>query len=273
MKLALKKQQEIASAAVGKIELAPLAALDRACRDSVNLLRKPLPAFRAGDREFQIARYLFVGPKGGAEPIRVGLFAGLHGDEPEGTLALSEFALALERNSDLARNYFLFLYPLLNPAGFEARSRLTADGVNIAHELWKNSSSAEVQQIQSELWMHAFDGIVSLRTDARASEILIEVGGPIFARHLFGNSLANAQDILPQAVDSRPETLPRFKGSLLEKPNELIRAAPGVKPRPFEIVITIPGKAPGLQQRTAVALLLQRALADYRNFIAYGANI
>jgi len=273
MNIAARQQKEKAPAVITKTELASLAALDRACGDSVNLLRKPLPPFHAADREYQIPRYLFVGPRGGAEPIRVGLFAGLHGDEPEGTTALSEFALALEQNVELARNYFLFIYPVLNPAGFEAHSRFTADGVSIANDLWKNSNSPEVQQIQSELWMHAFDGIVSLRTDAQKSELLIEVGGPNFARHLFGNSLANAQDILPQAVDSRPETLPRFKGSLLDKPNELIRTAPGVKPRPFEIVITIPGKAPGLQQRTAVALLLERVLAGYRNFIAYGANI
>lgn len=254
-------------------ELPLLAPLDRACGDSVNLVRKPLPNFEVGGKEFHIPRYLFVGPRGGAEPIRVGLFAGLQGDEPEGTAALVEFALAVETNAELARNYFLFLYPILNPSGFEERTRLTASGVSIANELWRNSTSVEVQQIQSELWMHAFDGIISLRTEAAAEELSIEVGGPIFARHLFGNGLAQAQDILPQAVRSGPDALPRLRGAVLEKRNELIRAAPGLKPRPFEIVITIPGRAAGLQQRAAVALLIQRALTDYRDFIAYGANL
>src|SRR5688500_6286895 len=105
-----------------------LAALDRACGDSVSLLRKPLPSFESEGNEYYIPRYLFVGPRGGAEPIRVGLFSGLHGDEPEGTAALVEFALALEKSSDLARNYFLFLYPMLNPSGFAAGTRSTADG-------------------------------------------------------------------------------------------------------------------------------------------------
>lgn len=269
----VKKQKEHPSLPGKKHEPHLLAALERACADSVNLLRKPLPPFEAREQEFQIARYLFVGPRGGAEPIRVGLFAGVHGDEPEGTVALVEFALALEQNPQLARNYLLFLYPLLNPSGFAARTRLTADGVNIPAEMWKNSTSAEVQQIQSELWMHAFDGIVSLKTDARSEELLIEVGGPIFARHLFGNSLARAQDILRQEVNAGPEALPRLKGAVLEKPTEIIRAARGVKPRPFEIVITIPGRAPALQQRTATALVIQRALAEYRDFIAYGANL
>ncbi|HEX7863241.1 MAG TPA: hypothetical protein VF773_23130 [Verrucomicrobiae bacterium] len=271
MRTVVKNQYQVVSNEPHEWPL--LAALDRACVDSVNLLRKPLPSFEAGGNEFYISRYLFVGPRGGAEPIRVGLFTGLHGDEPEGTAALVEFALALEKSPELARNYFLFLYPMLNPSGFAALTRLTADGVNIANELWRNSTSVEVQQIQSEVWMHAFDGIVSLRTDASAEELRIEVGGPIFARHLFGNGLAHAQDILPQAIHSGPEALPRLKSALLEKPNELIRAAPGVKPRPFEIVLTIPGRAAGLQQRAAVALLIQRALTDYRDFISYGANL
>jgi hypothetical protein len=214
-----------------------------------------------------------VGPKGGGEPIRVGLFAGLHGDEPEGTFALTESTLLLDQNPHLARDYFLFIYPVVNPSGFANKTHHTASGANIGNELWKNSTCPEVQQIQTELWMHAFDGIVSLKTDPRAAHILIEVGGPVFARHLFDDRLALAQDILPQCVHSGPDTLPPFRGVLLNKPNEIIRAAPGVRPRPFELVITIPGMAPTLQQRTAVALLLQTALTEYRKFIAFGANI
>ena len=78
---------------------------------------------------------------------------------------------------------------------------------------------------------------------------------------------------ITQAVNSGPDALPRLRGAVLEKPNELIRAAPGLKPRPFEIVITIPGRAAGLQQRAAVAVLIQRVLTDYRDFIAFAANL
>jgi protein MpaA len=271
--ITMVKQKSQAAEPAKIYEPSLLAALDRACGDSVNLLNKPLPAFEVEGKEFRIPRYLFVGPQGGAEPIRVGLFAGMNGTEPEGVAAMAEFALALEQKAELARNYVVFVYPMVNPSGFSAGTRTTASGVSIANELWRNSTSPEVQQIQSELWMHAFDGIVSLKTDATASELLIEVGGPIFARHLFGHGLSHAQDILPQSVSAGRDALPRLKASLLEKSNEIIRAAPGVKPRPFEIVITIPGNAASLQQRTAVALLLQRTLSEYRDFISFGANI
>ena len=39
---------------------------------------------RAVARAYELPRYLFIGPKGGDDTIRVGLFAGIHGDEPEG---------------------------------------------------------------------------------------------------------------------------------------------------------------------------------------------
>lgn len=247
--------------------------LEEIARRSVSLISKPLPEFQIDGRSYYLPRYLFLGPKGGAEPIRVGFFAGAYGDEPEGTLALREFVERLELAPILGKDFCLFLYPILNPSGFEAGTRETIGGVNIPNQIWKNSNSPEVQQLQSELWMHAFDGIVSLKTDPESSELGIAVGGPAFARHLLGNALQTAQDLLPQVIDARPDALPRFRWQQLNEPNDLIRAAPGLKARPFEVVITIPAKAPVYLQKAAVCLILQTALSAYRDFISYGANI
>jgi hypothetical protein len=249
-----------------------LAPLDRIARSSISLVRKKLPQFETGGRVYQIPRYLFVGPRGGGEPIRVGLFAGAHGNEPEGTFALVDFVLALEEQPEASSGYCLFLYPILNPSGFEANTRLTASGVNIPNELWKNSISPEVFAIQSELWMHGFDGIVSLRT-APSGELTVAVGGPVFFRHLLAAALPSAQDLLPQAVRASHDALPPMRKVLLDEPNELIRAAPGLKPRPFEIVITLPSQVPLYLQKAAVTLLLRAILDEYRKFIAFGANL
>ena len=247
--------------------------IDDLAARSVSLVRRPLPEFSVEGAAYHLPRYLFVGPKGGAEPIRVGLFAGTNGTELEGTLALREFVERLELTPAIARDYCLFLYPLLNPTGYELGRRETSSGTHIPSQIWKNSNSPEVQQLQSELWMHGFDGIVSFNTASESSELSIAVGGVIFARHLLGNALQNAQDVLPQWVDASPAALPRFSGRELRESNDLIRAAPGLKPRPFEIVITIPLKAPTYLQKAAVSLILQTVLSEYRHFISYGANI
>jgi murein peptide amidase A len=250
-----------------------LSTTDHLAANSIGLLRKPLPSFTSRNREFYLPRYLFVGPKGGVEPIRVGFFAGVYGDEPEGTFALLDFVEHLEKEAEIAHDYCLFLYPIVNPTGFAANTKLTQDGVNIANEIWKNSTSTEVQALQSELWMHGFDGIVSFRTASHAEELSVAIGGPIFFRHLLGTTLPSVQDILPQVVNSGADALPRWKSILLDEPNELIRAAPGLKPRPFEIVITLPKNAPLYRIKTAASLLLQSVLVEYRKFIAFGANI
>lgn len=262
-----KEEREIRS--VGE----SVAVLDQLSATSASLVRKPLPSFEVRGREYYIPRYLFLGPKGGAEPIRVGFFAGVHGDEPEGSFALIDFVQLLEEKSEIAKDFCLFVYPITNPSGFESGSRLTVEGVNIPNQLWKNSVSSEVQVLQAELWMHGFDGVISFRTDPNAREVNVAIGGPVFFRHLLEVTLPAAQDILPQNVQSGRNALPRWKSVLLEEPNELIRAAPGLQPRPFEIVITLPRLAPRYLLKSAVSLLLESILAEYRKFISFGANL
>jgi protein MpaA len=184
-----------------------------------------------------------------------------------------DFLIALEQTSVLAANYCLFAYPIVNPSGFEADTRTTSQGVNIPEQIWKNSSFLEVQNLQSELWMHAFDGIISFQTDPSADELTIAIAGPLFARHFLGAALNTAQDFLPQVVKSDLHALPKWKSVNLDNMNDLIRAAPGQKPRPFEIVITIPRQAPLFLQKAAGILLLKTVLTEYRKFIAFGANI
>src|SRR5688572_6259920 len=89
--------------------------LDELAGRSVNLIRRPLPEFEMDSAAYYIPRYLFIGPKGGGEPIRVGIFAGTSGLEPEGTIALREFVERLELTPAMVKDYCLFLYPLLNP--------------------------------------------------------------------------------------------------------------------------------------------------------------
>lgn len=249
-----------------------ISATEKLAKNSASLVARHLTV-PAPPSEIIIPRYLYIGPKGGSEPIRVGLFASAFGDEPEGTHALLNFIELLEQAPETAEGYCLFLYPILNPTGFELNQRETGGGVNITTEIWKNSISPEVQVIQSELWMHGFDGLVSFKVDARAEVVTVAIGGQVFARHFLGQSLADAQDLLPQSIKAGADALPKFRSASLDSPNDLIRAAPGLKPRPFEIVITLPRQAPLYMQQASTNLILERALSEYRKFIAYGANL
>jgi protein MpaA len=92
--------------------------------NSVNLVANLDACFDVSGESHVLPRYLFVGPRGGDTPIRLGIFAGIHGDEPEGVYALVQFIKLLEANPELAAGYYLSIYPVCNPTGFEDNTRL-----------------------------------------------------------------------------------------------------------------------------------------------------
>ncbi len=94
------------------------------------------------DRRYSLPRYVFLGPKGGGDTIRIGIFATVHGDEPEGALGLVRFISALERNPDIAKGYALFIYPMCNPTGFEDNTRHSRAGVDLNREFWVDSTAS-----------------------------------------------------------------------------------------------------------------------------------
>jgi succinylglutamate desuccinylase len=57
----------------------------------------------------------------------VGIFAGIHGDEPAGILGLMDFIRELDENPEIGQHFELYLYPLCNPwaiwRGHEPRIR------------------------------------------------------------------------------------------------------------------------------------------------------
>jgi len=68
--------------------------------------------FELAGQNHELPRYMFLGPTGGAEPLRIGIFAGLHGDEPVASFTLLRFVRLLEDNPEIARGYCLFLQEL-----------------------------------------------------------------------------------------------------------------------------------------------------------------
>ena len=75
-----------------------------------------------------------------AQPKRIYISAGIHGDEPAGPLA----ALRLLRENRWPDNAEIILLPCLNPVGFTLNRRENADGIDLNRD-YRNSKSAEVR--------------------------------------------------------------------------------------------------------------------------------
>jgi len=90
--------------------LEPLLALPGVQADS-------LGPFEAGGEKYFLPRLGFHGPNS-SDPIRIGLFAAIHGDEPAGALAAAQFLLDLIKEPELAENFQLQIYPHLQSYRF-----------------------------------------------------------------------------------------------------------------------------------------------------------
>jgi hypothetical protein len=249
------------------------APLEEIARHSISLIACQPGRFELGGQSLALPRYLFLGPQGGAEPLRIGIFAGIHGNEPASSFALLRFVKLLEEKPPIARGYCLFLYPVCNPTGFEDDTRHNRDGKDLNREFWRNSRQPEVRLLESELVAHAFNGVISLHTDDTSDGVYGYAHGALHTRYLLGPALAAATEYLPM---NRNGTIDGFRardGIIREGYEGVLQAPPGIKPRPFEVTLETPQHAPHFLQEAALAVALCKILDEYRQFIAYAQNL
>jgi murein peptide amidase A len=140
----------------------PLLELAAEC---LELIGSMAGSFTVAGRRYGIPRFIFAGPAAEHEPIRLGLFAGVHGDEPAGCAALVRFLSELSASPDIAKGYDLVVYPLCNPTGYEDGTRTNRAGADLNREFWRSSAHPEVRILERELREHRFQGIVTLHAD------------------------------------------------------------------------------------------------------------
>ncbi len=250
-----------------------LAPLDRIAASSPSIVANHEAQFVVGGQKYSLPRYLFIGPKGGDEQIRLGLFAGIHGDEPEGVHALIQLLELLERKPELAVGYCLFIYPICNPTGFEDRTRHARGGKDLNREFWIESAEPEVKLLQSELLAHAFQGIISLHTDDSSHGFYGFAHGATLTKHLIEPALREAEHFLPR---NEHETIDGFRarnGIIRDSYPGVLSAPPNVRPRPFEIILETPQQAPAYLKEAALVAAIRTILTRYREFMAYAPNL
>jgi hypothetical protein len=250
-----------------------LAPLEKIAATSPNLVANHDAKFEVNGENYELPRYLFVGPKGGDTPIRVGIFAGIHGDEPEGAHAVVQFLKLLEAKPELATGYYLSIYPVCNPTGFEDGTRHSRNGKDLNREFWRNSTEPEVRLLQAELQSRSFQGLISLHTDDTSDGFYGFVSGAMLTKNLIKPALAAAEKFLPR--DERPviDGFPARNGIIRDCYDGILSAPPKVRSRPFEIILETPVAPPEYLKELAFVAALQTILLEYNKFIAYAPNL
>ena len=250
--------------------LKPLLDLSK---NSDYLIGGSVGQFLVGRKVFQIPRFVFMGPTGGGDTIRLAIFAGFHGDEPEGAEALIALLQELENTPRPATGYHIYAYPLCNPTGFAARTRNNASGQDLTGQFWSGSTQPEVYYLERELGVHRFHGAISLQTQQHPGGFLVETQSAILNRALAPPAIQATQRFLPGSfsqTDSPPDLLPA--ASTAELP-DFLAATDELSPAPFELHIGIPKHAPQPSQIYGTVGALKAILDAYRSHLSIGQNL
>jgi murein peptide amidase A len=249
--------------------LAPLAELSRR---SPHLVAASLGRFES-QGAYEIPRFHFAGAKGGDDPVRIGIFAAIHGDEPASTHALAQFLTLLEHNPEFATGYDLFAYPVCNPTGFEDGTRESRRGRDLNREFWNQSQEPEVALLEREIRARAFHGLISLHTDDTSPGLYGFVRGATLTQYLLDPALKAAAQLLPRNENQIIDGFSAREGIIRRGYEGVLSAPPKARPRPFEIILETPHEAPQYLQEKALVVALQTILAEYRKLMAYAATL
>ena len=251
--------------------LAPL--IERAAQLGSRLHYSPVGEFHHGTCRYRLPRFVFQGPPGGGSVIRVGLFAAIHGDEPEGAMALCNFLRQLDDDPAPARDYELYAYPVCNPSGFEDNTRHSRSGRDLNREFWRGSTEPEVYFLERELGVYQFAGLVALHSDDTTNGAYAFVRGATLTEALAKPALAAAAKFLPLAAGETIDGFPARSGLISQCYEGILSNPAELKPLPFEIIFETPQIFPAAQQIAAATAALKVILREYRQFIAYGQNL
>jgi protein MpaA len=250
-----------------------LDPLDRLAAQSGHFIGASHGQFERDGQSYSLPRYLYLGPKGGGDVIRIGIFATLHGDEPEGALALPRLIHTLDRDREIAAGYALFIYPLCNPTGFEDNTRHARSGLDLNRQFWRQTDQPEVRFLESEIWMQSFHGIITLHSDDTSHGLYAFAKGNVHSKHLIQPALLEAGRFLPRNHGARIDGFNAESGIIHDGYPGMLQSIPGLSHPPFEITLETPQKAPLHRQVDALVAAIRTILVEYRYLQAVAQNI
>ena len=231
-----------------------------------------LGGFLAGGRGYELHRFTLRGESDGNTTVRLGIFATIHGDEPQGAESLVELAKLARSRPEIFHGYEVQLYPLCNPTGYEDGTRHSRRGEDLNRQFWRGSSEPEVAILEREITERKFHGIVSLHADDTSDGVYGFVRGSTISRELLAPALAAAARHLPV---NRSAVIDGFRAhdGIIDEGYDGILSAGEIEPRPFEIVFETPALAPVEGQVAAAAAALETMVNRYRAMLSFGDAI
>lgn len=204
---------------------------------------------------------------------KFGIFAGIHGDEEAGTLAVQELLKWSSEQPDETQDFELHFYPVCNPTGRNLGTRHNHRGLDLNREFWSGSIEPEILYLEGELRRERYDGIISLHSDDDAVGCYGFVSGDILSEHLLDPALEAAASHIPREMTPVIDGFLAERGIVKEGYLGILSAPPEQRPRPLEVVFETPGLASMPLQVAATVAAVKTMLAQYRQLQAFAPNL
>lgn len=197
----------------------------------------------------------------------------MHGDEPAGCEALLEFVAATVTEPARVAGYDLSIYPVVNPSGYESRTRENSAGKDLNREFWRQSTQREVRLLEAELRLQQFDGIITLHSDDTSEGVYGYAHGRTLNEALLAPALNAASEFLPLDRRAMIDGFAACDGLIRDCFQCVLSAPPEQRPKPFDLIFETPGHAPFSLQVAATVAALEAIIATYPGFIAYAQDL
>ncbi len=212
-------------------------------------------------------------PEHGGETFKIGIFAGLHGDEQAGTHASYELVRWAWNDPAELRDYELHIYPVCNPTGRKARTRHSVNGLDLNREFWRGSQQSEIIYLEQELRREQYDGIISLHSDDTSDGLYGFVSGAVLSEHVLEPALREAGKLLPCNESPTIDGFHAEHGIIKEGYQGVLSAPPEQYPKPLDVIFETPGLAPMPAQIEATVVAVKTILAEYLLLHSYAPNL
>jgi protein MpaA len=228
------------------------------------LLADSIGMWHVGEERFWMPRFIFQRTQQMKRRIKVGIFAGVHGDEPEAVLGLVDLVRGLNARPEVGRDYRLFIYPVCNPSGLVDGTRCSRSGADLNRQFWQDSAEPEGRLLEAEIRRQEFEGIISLHTDDTSDGVYGFAHYGLGTDDLLHEALETAHHALPRCHATLIDGFPADKAIVRECYAGVLSAPPEQQRRPWEITLETPQRAPVRLQRQAFVLAVGMILARYR---------
>jgi hypothetical protein len=203
----------------------------------------------------QICRYVFEGDQLRGTPIRIGVFAGLRGDDSVGPGAVASFLEDLVALPQSGESLRIYAYPVVHAANFETATSSFRLSEYIINQIGCKVLSSESYQIEREIFAIAFDGIITIRLVDEIKNLKVGISDTLLHDVLVHPILSNLEPFLPTIEDCVCDS------------RRFLTAGNGLKRKPFELTFQVPSSGWSGLYSIGLRIALHTIVDCYRRYV------